>query len=153
MKKGRAERVSIRSYSLSDKSSCLQIFDLNCPSFFSPNERYDYEAFLNREFQDYKVLVQEHGVIGAFGLSLTNPKVGRLRWILLHPAFQGKGLGSHIMTQVQAIAKAKKLEQVSIAASQHSAPFFAVYGAKTVEISPNGWGPGMHRHELTLRID
>lgn len=143
----------VRPYTEDDKAACLQLFDLNCPSFFSLNERDDYETFLIRENEDYLVLTQGRSVIGAFGLSLTNPKVGRLRWILLHPDFQGKGLGSRIMTQVRNMAKVKNLDCVSIAASQHSAPFFAIYGASTVEVIPHGWGPGMHRHDMVLSIE
>lgn len=150
MTESRAERVSFRNYSLSDKGSCLRIFDLNCPNNFSPNEREDYEVFLNNEARDYLVLIQEHRVIGAFGLSSLNPKVGRLRWILLHPDFQGKGLGSEIMTRVQTMAKAKNLDRVLISASQHSAPFFEAFGARTVEIISHGWGPEMHRHNMIL---
>ena len=39
---------------------------------------------------------------------------------------------------------------VSIAASHKSAPFFARFGARIVETTPDGWGPGMHRVDMEL---
>ena len=38
--------MQFRAYQPADREACLALFDENCPAFFAPNEREDYEAFL-----------------------------------------------------------------------------------------------------------
>ena len=94
---------------------------------------------------------------GTWSASLTNEVVGAfgmhdaegycLRWILIDPAAQGRGVGSAMMTRVLEIGDGRA---ISIAASHKSAPFFARFGARVVEETPDGWGPGMHRVDMEL---
>lgn len=129
----------------SGKTSCLGLFDENCPKYFAPNERNDYESFLDGNPIGYELCTLEGNVVGAYGLS-----EGSLNWILLSPQVQGIGLGSIIMNRVLERAIEEKLACIDIAASHLSEGFFARYGAvKTSEID-DGWGPGMHRVDMEL---
>ena len=38
--------ISFISYSPGHMAACLALFDANCPEYFSPGERSDYESFL-----------------------------------------------------------------------------------------------------------
>lgn len=40
---------SFRPFSSKYRTTCLALFDANCPEFFEPNERADLEAFLDGE--------------------------------------------------------------------------------------------------------
>ena len=42
-------------YADGDREACLALFDANCPTFFAPNERADYAAFLDQCPPDYQV--------------------------------------------------------------------------------------------------
>jgi len=40
--------ITFRTYRDADREACTSIFDANCPAFFAPNERQEYEEFLER---------------------------------------------------------------------------------------------------------
>ncbi len=132
-------------YTQAHRERCLCLFDANCPEFFAPVERAEYEAFLAPGLEGYLVCIVDDEVVGAFGM---HDAAGYcLRWILLDPAAQGRGVGSAMMTRVLEIGDGRA---ISIAASHKSAPFFARFGARVVEETPDGWGPGMHRVDMEL---
>ncbi|NOH71263.1 GNAT family N-acetyltransferase [Vibrio pectenicida] len=145
--------VSFRAYSLHDKAACLTIFDTNCPDYFATNERQDYAEYLDSNPEGYEVCLLNGDIVGAFGLSGDTSDCQRLDWILISSNTQGMGIGHQFM--LRAVHKAKRLEcqQINIAASHLSAPFFARYGANEVSHILDGWGLGMHRVNMELLVD
>ena len=137
-----------RPYQPADLAACLALFDGNCPEYFAPNERNDYQGFLAAAPAGYEVCLVGGRIVGAFGV-LREASGLSLRWILLAPEAQGRGLGRAIMNCVAETARTQG-GPLSIAASHKSAPFFANFGARAVHHTPNGWGPGMHRVDLRL---
>ena len=141
-----------RPYSDSDRQACLGIFDANCPEYFAPNERKDYERFLGEEPADYEVCEVEGKVLGAFGLIASSENEKNLNWILLDPQTQGMGVGSKIMERVIELGRVSKTTNLRISASHKSAPFFAKFGAMTISSSEDGWGPGMDRIDMLISL-
>jgi len=144
-------KVSFRQYTQNDRASCLAIFDANCPEFFAPNERNDYEQYLRMPAASYEVCDLEGRVVASFGLDGTNDGAQRLTWIMLNPTLQGTGIGSEIMNRVISKSQEQKSTLIKIAASQKSAPFFARFGAETISFTKDGWGPGMDRVDMEIR--
>jgi len=142
---------SFRSYQARDRATLLGLFDANCPAFFAPNERADYEIFLDTTSADYEVCLLADLVVGAYGLRPEPDNGLALRWILLAPQYQGHGLGSAMMARVLTRARDNGADYLYIGASHKSAPFFARFGARETATIPNGWGPGMHRVDMTLK--
>lgn len=140
-----------RSYLPGDAEACLALFDANCPRFFAPGERADYAAYLER-VSAYRVCVADGVVCGAFGVAPGLPGRAHLNWILIDPASQGVGIGRAMMLAAMADARGGGAMVLDIAASQHSAPFFARFGARELSHMPDGWGPGMHRIDMALEI-
>jgi GNAT superfamily N-acetyltransferase len=142
-------------YTHAHREACLAIFDRNCPRYFAPNEREDYERFLAAEPDRYRVCVRGDEVIGAFGLLATAaPGRKRLNWILIDPGQQKRGVGGAMMGAVLAEAGAfGEVTAIDIAASHVSAPFFARFGARQLRRTEHGWGPGMHRVDMELPIE
>ncbi|CAM2005632.1 GNAT family N-acetyltransferase [Acanthopleuribacter pedis] len=144
--------TTFRAFQASDVQPCLALFDENCPRFFAANERDDYEHFLKTP-GDYRVGLRETTIVAAFGMSADlGQKRHRLTWILVSPAAQGTGVGRQMMDQVLKHSRRQGAVAVDIAASQHSAPFFAKFGARTTRTIPNGWGAGMHRVDMVLAL-
>lgn len=52
----------------------------------------------------------------------------------------------------ETMARSKEFRIIFISASQHSAPFFARFGAVQKSFLENGWGPGMHRIEMEIAL-
>ncbi|MBC7894679.1 MAG: GNAT family N-acetyltransferase [Cytophagaceae bacterium] len=155
--------VTFRAYRPEDREALLTIFDANCPEFFAPNEREDFEGFLGalepnaRAAMDDAygyVVVEDAGmVVGAHGVREDAEHQGcRLTWILFAPDAQGRGLGRHVMDRVRKVARRKGATSVGIAASGKSAPFFAKFGAVVEQVTHDGWGPGMDRIDMRLDV-
>lgn len=140
-----------RRFTAGDRPACLHLFDANCPRFFAPNERSDYETFLDEKGGGYEVCLLEGRVVGGFGVLPEGPTGLALRWILLSPELQGHGIGSAIMRRVFDQVKAHGPDaRLHIGASHLSAPFFARFGARELARYPDGWGPEMHRVDMEL---
>ena len=85
--------ITFRPYRNADRQACTSIFDANCPEFFAPNERQEYEEFLEHVSGDYEVCEVDGKVLGAFGLFVDGENMKTLNWILLDPQTQGIGGG------------------------------------------------------------
>ncbi|MEM7348672.1 MAG: GNAT family N-acetyltransferase [Chloroflexota bacterium] len=131
---------------------CLEIFDANCPQYFAPNERDDYLEFLNDPIPTYQVVLLGEVIVGGVGLSPSVQNRARLSWILLDPTLQKSGIGAFIMDTVITRSKQQHIEIVDIAASHLSEPFFARFGATRQQYIEHGWGPEMHKVDMTLSI-
>ena len=141
-----------RPYVAADLAQCLALFDANCPEFFAPNERTDYAAFLRSEPTNYTVCVVAGRVEGAFGLFAGDRGGASLNWILLSPHVQGTGVGTQMMQRTVDEAGRRGCRVIDIAASHKSAPFFARFGARATSETADGWGPGMHRIDMQLKV-
>ncbi len=147
---------AFRAYAPTDFERCMEIFDENCPEFFAPNERSEFADFLEASPRGYEVCELDGRVVGAFGVvadrsaeaGALGSELLHLRWIMIHPEAQGRGVGSAVMDRVERIADARP---VRIAASHRSAPFFARFGAEELTTTEDGWGPGMHRVDMEWR--
>ncbi|MBM3124445.1 MAG: GNAT family N-acetyltransferase [Chloroflexi bacterium] len=145
-------RISFRRYRPNDQAACLALFEGNCPAFFAPNERSDYLGFLEAEPLDYKVGLIEGRIVCAFGLQIDRSE-GTLKWMLVCPQQHAQGIGTGIMEHVLSESYTAGVQLLRIAASHKSAPFFARFGAQPVDEIPNGWGPGMHRVDMEMRLE
>lgn len=145
-------KISFRPYSGADREACLAIFDANCPAYFAPNERADYERFLKTSPNSYEVCEVAGRIVAAFGLMREGRYRDRLNWIMLDPESKGVGLGSKIMMRVISLGRTSQLRLIKIAASHKSASFFARFGAVATAHTQDGWGPGMDRVDMELPL-
>ena len=144
--------LSFRDYTAQDQATCLRIFDANCPTYFAPVERKDYQQFLESGPDAYELCLLSGRVVGAFGVFKRDGSACSLNWILLDPEVQGQGLGAGIMEGVTQRARAHNVAVLQIAASHLSAPFFEKFGAVEISRSEHGWGPDIHRVDMVLTL-
>lgn len=144
--------VVFRAYRTADKAHCLALFDENCPAYFAVNERNDYLDFLNSDIDGYELCLVEQNIVGAFGVHRDGNNTARLHWILLKTTVQGRGIGSVVMRRVIQRSKALSANKVLIATSDKAFLFFESHGATVISEAKNGWGPGMHRLDMELRL-
>lgn len=145
--------VRIRDYAPADLERCLRIFDSNVPAFFTPAERADFEAFLRALPGPYLVLEGEDGEIAGCGGYAVVPEEGRadLCWGMIRQDLHGTGLG-RVLTEAR-LARARSDPAVRVVAldtSQHTRGFYERFGFRTVSVTPNGYGPGLHRCDMRL---
>lgn len=147
---GSALAIAFRHFTQADTAVCLALFELNCPAYFAPEERTDYAAFLSGADATYEVCLSGGRVVGAFGLTPGEAGSARVNWILLDPAAKGTGVGAAMMRRAIGLARGEAATHIHIAASHLSEAFFAKFGARTLSRQEDGWGPGMHRHDMVL---
>lgn len=146
-----AEPFSFRAYREHDRDACFGIFDANCPDYFAANERGDLVGFLAVPPAGYEVALAGDRIVGAFGV-LREAGGLHLRWIMIAPEVQGRGLGRQMLDRAKALVLARGETVLHIATSHLSAAFFARIGAVETRHTPDGWGPGMHRVDMVLAV-
>lgn len=141
---------TFRPYRAADQPACLDLFDANCPAFFASGERSGYVEFLGAVPEGYEVCLDGVRIVGAYGIRPHAPDEAVIRWILIAPDLQGRGIGAVMMTRALTNARATNIRVLHMAASHKSAPFFARFGARATATVPNGWGPDLHRVDMEL---
>ena len=142
--------VLMRAYEQADQRDCLRLFDENCPEFFDPGERAQYLEFMESRPAGYEICLLQQQVVGAFGVCELVAGGVALRWILISPAAQGRGVGTAMMGRALEVCRAGGEPVLHISASQKSGPFFARFGARAIRTIPQGWGPLLDRVEMEL---
>ena len=143
----------IKPYQSEYYKECLAIFDENCPEYFAPNERADYQHYLENKPNAYFLVMMRGKVIGAFGLPIEQEhNVSTITWIMIRSHYQRMGIGHKIMKHIDDTVRRQHVSVIKIAASHLSAPFFAKFGANTITRVEHGWGPNMHRIDMKLTI-
>jgi GNAT superfamily N-acetyltransferase len=146
-------QVDFKCYSTSDREICLVFFDANCPEFFAPNERRDYEQFLECSPEGYEICLLKGKPVGAYGLCTADNSSAILTWVLLDPGFQRMGIGSAMILRAIKKAGTAGKRRIEINASHLSAPFFARFGAEILSETKHGWGPDLHKIEMEIILD
>ncbi len=149
----KTEELIFESYEASYFEDCLELFDLNCPSSFAPNERGDFESFLSSPPGCYKLGLSQGKLVAAFGMEIDDRRGrARITWIMVSPNAKGLGAGSKMMHHAKQMLEDQRVDIIDIAASHLSEPFFSKFGATRVGFENDGWGEGMHRVDMELHL-
>lgn len=147
----------LRPYVPEDCAACLALFDGNAPPFFDPGERAEFCAFLQalpHPDRPYLVLVRDGQVVACGGLVFD--AAGRhasLSWGMAARGLQGAGLGRRLTEARLALARATAgIDAVILETSQHTQGFYARLGFEVCGVTQDGFGPGLDRWDMVLRL-
>lgn len=147
--------LQLRSYTAIDRDACLSIFDSNRLGFFAAEERDAFEAFLDDLGCDYFVIEAKGEIVGCGGFWLDR-KDGQavLVWGMVRNNHHLQGIGSYLLlARLQTIGLQVPDIMVMLDTSQHTADFYARFGFEVRKITENGYGRGLHRYDMSLRLD
>jgi ribosomal protein S18 acetylase RimI-like enzyme len=144
--------ISIRPYVDEDRSALLAILSQHIPSFFSPHEVDDYAHYLDHEVEEYWVATTATGVVGAGGINRgPQAHMARFSWDLVHPNWQGRGVGTRLMQhRMDALSARPDLKVVMVRTSQLAYPFYHRFGFHVQQIIPGYWGAGFDLYQMSL---
>ena len=126
---------------------CLELIELNCPAYFSEEERKDYRKVLEYE-RDIDLLGYENdSLVCCFGMTEHNIDLCSLSWIMVHPNRHKSGYGYEMMSYFINLAKEKNKKKELISTSEYANNFFEKYGEKEKTFIENSGGKGKHRIE------
>jgi ribosomal protein S18 acetylase RimI-like enzyme len=141
---------SVQAYTSSDEPVCLAVFDSNVPEYFLPPEREQFIEFLRDLPGPYRVLRDGRGAITACGgWAVRDDGTADLCWGMVRRELHGQGWGRR-MTEVrlQGIDATPGVRTIELQTSQHTEGFYEGLGFETVEVRPDGFGPGLHCHVM-----
>ena len=156
------QQAIIRKYEATDKDSCMQIFKTNVPTYFTLEEVNEFERFLTKlsdpEATDnppYYVMELENKLIGCGGFGDKKGIDGTdsitFVWGMIDRSYHKKGFGEQLLQfRLEEINAQFPNKPVILDTTQFSYTFFEKYGFKTVKITENSYGEGMHRYDMIL---
>jgi N-acetylglutamate synthase-like GNAT family acetyltransferase len=142
--------MQIREYHLNDKEALLNLFDLNCPAYFSPEERSDLEKYLKHEREDYFIIELDGKVVAGGGINIQKEKnKGVLSWDMIHPDYQKRGIGSKLAAfRINHLEKIRQVNEIGVRTSQFTHAFYAKCGFELQEIAADYWAPGYDLYDM-----
>jgi ribosomal-protein-alanine N-acetyltransferase len=133
--------LEIRDYNEKDVDSVMEIIRLNTPKFFAQHEEQKFYDFLKSNIEMYYVYKIDEKIVGSAGLNFSpDKKEAFLSWGIVHPTFQGKGIGKQMTNHLLDILKGKKeVEKISLKTAQFTDGFYAKRGFKEIKRVKDFW--------------
>ena len=146
--------MDIRPFEPGDSAACLAIFDNNTPTYFLPHERDEYRAFLDESDGHYFVGIEAGTIVACGGYwPLPHAPIALLTWGMVDRSHHGRGLGRQLIQyRLDELRKHPEVVAVKLQTSHLSAPFFAKAGFTTEQVIEDGYGPGLHQHDMVLQL-
>lgn len=138
----------IRPYQSKDFDDILIIFMCNTPTYFSIDEEGDLINYLENEIEEYYVVESDGRILGCGGINFFDPPCARLSWDLIHPEFQGLGLGSLLVNFRLDRLKKLKVAEISVRTSQLAFEFYRRHGFHVVEVIEDYWAEGYDLYDM-----
>lgn len=145
----------IRSYTSEDKEELVALLKLNIPQYFDKSEVSDFTAYLNNHAENYFIIVEKEKIIGSGGINYF-PESGqaRISWDIIHPDFQGKGIGKKLaLYRINQIKKNPAISLISVRTSQLVYKFYQKIGFELEKIEKDFWAKGFDLYQMTLKIN
>jgi ribosomal protein S18 acetylase RimI-like enzyme len=147
--------MTIRPYSSTDDDSIITLLRLNTPKYFAPEEEQDLRDYFANHIDLYFVVEDKGAIIGSGGINISkDAKNAALSWGIIHPDFQGNGIG-RMLTQFR-IEKALEIdtvERVSVRTSQFVYKFYEKLGFKLKQIVKDYWATGIDMYDMEMYIN
>ncbi|MBF8965309.1 GNAT family N-acetyltransferase [Pontibacter sp. FD36] len=144
----------IRPYTPADQEALLQLLRLNTPAYFAPEEEADLVLYLQERREDYFVVEQEGQVVGAGGINYFDGYTwGRLSWDLIHPAFQGKGIGRQLtLFRIAKLKDMPGMQWLQVRTSQLVYPFYQKLGFELEQVEQDFWAQGIDLYQMKMNL-
>ncbi len=157
MRPGNAKAFSmnLRLYRPADASACLSIFDSNVPTYFAPEERSDFERFLQEQAMDcaFQVIERDGSIVACGGLSRRGDGSAGFCWGMVQRALHRHGLGRELaVVRLQQAGRDASIARITLSTSQHTQGFYAGLGFQVTRVVPDGHGAGIDAVEMERRV-
>ena len=150
-----SQSLKVRTFQHRDRDGCLEIFDSNVPRFFRPHERPEFEAFLRALPGPYLVLMDGSGsTVACGGYAITEDSgVADLCWGMVRQDEHGNGYGRALAeARIAQLRADSRVQAIALQTSHHTATFYERLGFRTTRTVADGYGPGLHRHDLIMEV-
>lgn len=142
--------VFIREFTQEDKSNVLDLFRLNTPAFFSPDEEVDLMFYLDNEIEKYFVVLLDEKLVGCGGINfMEKGAIGLLSWDFLHPHYQRRGVGTVLLNhRIDFLKSIPSVKKIRVRTSQHAYTFYEKGGFELIEKVKDYWAVGFDLYAM-----
>jgi ribosomal-protein-alanine N-acetyltransferase len=144
----------IRDYNHLDKSAVLRLLQLNTPSYFAKSEENDLVNYLDYEIDKYFIVESNNELIGSGGINfkqIDDKKIGIISWDIIHPNYQGKGIGRKLLEyRLEILKNDHSLTEIIVRTSQHVFKFYENSGFTLKEVVYDYWSEGYDLYAMQL---
>lgn len=142
----------IRTYHPTDRAALLALLQLHIPGYFAPSEADDFATYLACEIEDYFVFEADGQILGAGGINyFLTEKTARLSWDLVHPDYQGQGIGKALtLHRINLIRSYPGIEQIVVRTTQLAHVFYHKLGFTLEKTEKDFWAPGFDLYQMRM---
>ncbi|WP_347159648.1 GNAT family N-acetyltransferase [Pontibacter chitinilyticus] len=146
--------MTIRPFRKDDTGQLLELLRLNTPLYFAPSEEADLAEYLDKYAESYFVVEEGGKVIGAGGINyFLASGEARISWDILHPAYQGKGIGKQLLHyRIVLIKTNPAIRLVIVRTSQLVYKFYEKAGFRLEKVQKDFWAKGYDLYQLHLPL-
>jgi len=145
----------IKPYFPDYKQDLILLIRLNTPRYFDSSEETELIKYLDGEIEDYYVVELNNNIIGCGGINYepeSNSAI--ISWDIIHPNYQGKGIGKELLEfRINKIKEKKEYAQIIVRTSQFTFKFYEKAGFKLIESVNNYWAKGIDLYYMTLVLE
>ena len=144
----------IRLYASKDKDELISLIRLNTPQYFDVAEEAGFSTYLDKEIETYFVFEQDDRIIGCGGINYElESKTAIISWDIIHPNFQGIGIGNKLLLhRIAAIKKNQLIDTITVRTSQHTDKFYEKGGFKLEFITKDYWAKGFDLYQMKIEL-
>lgn len=144
--------MTIIPYAKKYKSDVILLINLNTPEYFASHEEQDLNNYLEAEIEDYFVVEINNKIVGAGGINYKRElHQGIISWDIIHPDFQGKGVGKYLLEyRLNIIKSDKTINRVIVRTSQLVYKFYEKAGFQLIEIKKDFWSKGLDMYYMEI---
>jgi N-acetylglutamate synthase-like GNAT family acetyltransferase len=144
----------IRHFHITDTEQVLLLLRLNTPQYFDPSEESDLLDYLRHSIEDYFVVEENGRIVGCGGINYFEEKtVARISWDIIHPDFQGKGIGRKLTQhRISKIKHTTTVKQIVVRTTQLTHRFYEKLGFKLEKTERDFWAKGFDLYQMNLTL-
>ena len=144
----------IRRYKTEDKNELIELIRLNTPQYFDPSEETDLSNYLDNELETYFVIEADHQIVGCGGINYeANATIGIISWDIIHPNYQGKGIGKKLLLhRIKVLKDNHQIKYIRVRTSQHTDKFYDKCGFKLEFITKDYWAKGFDLYQMNIDL-
>ncbi len=142
----------IREYTGRDKKQLLNLLRLNTPHYFAPSEEADFVQYLDHYREDYWVVEEDGKIIGSGGINyFLDRKEARISWDIIHPDYQGKGIGKQLtLHRINHLQNNAAVSVVYVRTTQLVYQFYQKIGFVLETTQKDFWAPGFDLYQMKM---
>lgn len=144
----------IRTYKVDDKDEVMALLKLNIPTYFHESEESDFKEYLDQEVEVYFVVEKDEGIVAAGGINYFPGKSeARISWDIVHPKYQGKGIGKALtLHRIDILRKNPSVKVIYVRTTQLVYPFYEKVGFVLERTEKDFWADGFDLYQMRMAL-